>query len=111
MPFMKGKAPVRRTLNYLSAGRLMVKENIKIISINYNTFGDHHDGARNFVFWNVPQLQYKNPGVQVVTFKNMTPSPFIKCYYEDGKQLLIDVDSKTHDEIEKHLINVVGKSK
>jgi len=33
------------------------------------------------VFWHLPQLQYKNPTVQIVTFRNMTPSPFIKCYY------------------------------
>jgi small subunit ribosomal protein S25 len=66
---------------------------------------------RNFVFWNLPQLQYKNPDVQIVTLKNMTPSPFIKCYWDDGKQILIDVDSKTNEEIEKHLMNVIGKSK
>ena len=36
---------------------------------------------RNFVFWKLPQLQYKNPAIQVVTFKNMTPSPFIRCYF------------------------------
>ncbi|CAO1358047.1 unnamed protein product [Diamesa hyperborea] len=111
MSFMKGKFPIRRTLNYLDAGKLVLKDKIKIISINYNTFGEHHQGAKNFVFWNIPQLQYKNPDVQVVTFKNMTPSPFIRCYFEDGKQLLIDIDSKSKDEIEKHLINVVGKSR
>lgn len=36
---------------------------------------------RDFVFWNLPQVQYKNPDVQVATFKNLTPTPFIKCYY------------------------------
>lgn len=41
----------------------------------------------------------------------MTPSPFIKCYYDDGKHILIDIDSKTNDEIENHLIKVIGKSK
>lgn len=81
MPFMKGPAPVRRTLQYLNAGRLVLKERVKIFSVNYNTFGDHHDGARNFVFWKLAQVQYKNPGVQVVTFKNLTPSPFIRCYF------------------------------
>lgn len=33
------------------------------------------------MFWYLPQLQYKNSNVQIVTFKNITPSPFIKCYY------------------------------
>jgi small subunit ribosomal protein S25 len=62
------------------------------------------------VFWTLPQLQYKNPAIQVVTFKNMTPTPFIRCYYENGNQILIDIDSKTNDEIVNHLMKVVGKS-
>lgn len=99
---MKGRAPIRRTIEYLTSGNLVLKEQIKVVSINYNTFGSHHDGARlgffltqssgcfstdrtsyyrDFVFWNLPKLQYKNPEVQVVTFKNMTPSPFIRCYF------------------------------
>lgn len=43
---MKGKAPVRRTLQYLEAGKLVLKDQIKIFSINYNTHGAHHEGAR-----------------------------------------------------------------
>lgn len=81
---MKGPAPVRRTIKYLESGRLVLREKIKIFSINYNTKAEgmeHHSGARAFVFWSVPQLQYKNPNVHVVTFKNLTPTPFIKCYY------------------------------
>jgi len=111
MPFMIGKEPVRRTLKYLMAGKLVLKDKIQILSINYNTHTEHHKGTRDFVFWYLPQLQYKNPNVQIVTFKNLTPSPFIKCYYEDGKTMLIDIDSKSKDAILDHLIKVVGKSK
>lgn len=46
MPFMKGQAPIRRTLKYLKAGKLVLKNNIKIISVNYNTSGENHHGAR-----------------------------------------------------------------
>lgn len=46
MPFMIGKAPIRRTIKYLEAGRLMLKDSIKILSVNYNTYGEHHQGAR-----------------------------------------------------------------
>lgn len=46
MPFMKGKAPVCRSIQYLTAGRLALKEKIKVFSVNYNTYGDHHEGAR-----------------------------------------------------------------
>ncbi|XP_076237854.1 mitochondrial ribosomal protein S25 [Calliopsis andreniformis] len=111
MPFMIGAAPIRRTLKYLEAGKLILKDGIQIFSINYNTHGSNHTGTRQFVFWNLPQIQYKNPKVQIVTFKNLTPSPFIKCYYGDGKTMLIDIDNKQREEILYHLIAVVGKTK
>ena len=34
----------------------------------------------DFVFWHLPQLQYKNPSVQMLTFKDTTPSPFFRFY-------------------------------
>ncbi|XP_012272701.1 probable 28S ribosomal protein S25, mitochondrial [Orussus abietinus] len=111
MPFMIGRAPIRRTLQYLQAGELVLKDKIQIFTVNYNLVGDHHEGTRDFVFWYLPQVQYKSPHVQVVTFRNMTPSPFFRCYFEDGKQMLIDADSKTKEELLQHLINVVGKTK
>lgn len=46
MPFMKGRAPIRRTIEYLSSGKLVLKDKVKIFSVNYNTYGEHHDGAR-----------------------------------------------------------------
>ncbi|XP_011881565.1 PREDICTED: probable 28S ribosomal protein S25, mitochondrial [Vollenhovia emeryi] len=111
MPFMIGKEPVRRTVKYLMSGKLVLKDKIQILSINYNTHGEHHKGTRDFVFWHLPQLQYKNPDVQIVAFKNITPSPFMTCYYEDGKTMLIDLDSKSKDEILEHLLRVVGKTR
>lgn len=111
MPFMIGKAPIRRTIKYLEAGKLVLKDQIKIFTVNYNTHGDHHQGARDFVFWHLPQLQYKNTHLQICTLKNMTPSPFIKCFYESGQRMLIDIDSKSKDEIQEHLEKVIGKTK
>ena len=46
MPFMKGISPIRYTLKYLKAGKIIFKEGIQIFSINYNIAGDHHKGAR-----------------------------------------------------------------
>lgn len=46
MPFMVGPAPIRRTKQYLNYGKLYLKDKIKILSINYNEKGDHHQGAR-----------------------------------------------------------------
>lgn len=96
MPFMKGRAPVRRTIKYLEAGRLVLKEKIQIFSINYNIHGQHHEGAKSFVFWTIPQLQYKNPSVQIVTFKNMTPSPFIRCYFGKLMKIATGFDCTTN---------------
>lgn len=50
MPFMIGQAPIRRTLNYLKAGKLILKDEIQILSINYNTYGKHHKGTRYIYF-------------------------------------------------------------
>lgn len=47
---MKGKAPIRRTLKYLEAGSLVLKERIKIFCVNYNHHGNHHKGARYILF-------------------------------------------------------------
>ncbi|CAG4932746.1 unnamed protein product [Parnassius apollo] len=111
MPFMKGRAPIRRTLNYLNAGKLVFKDKIRIFSVAYNILGQNNTGAKEFVFWYLPQIQYKNPDVQVTTLKNLTPSPFIKCYFEDGRRILVNVDNKSKEEILEHLLNTVGKSK
>ncbi|OWR42274.1 small ribosomal subunit protein mS25 [Danaus plexippus] len=110
MPFMKGRAPIRRTLDYLNAGKLVLKDKIKIFSVAYNIQGQNNVGAKEFVFWYLPQIQYKNPDVQVATLKNLTPSPFIKCYFDDGRQILVDIDNKSKEDIMEHLLNTVGKS-
>ncbi|XP_008545551.1 probable 28S ribosomal protein S25, mitochondrial [Microplitis demolitor] len=111
MPFMIGRAPIRRTLKYLQSGKLFLKNSIQIFSINHNTHGEHNQGIKDFIFWYVPQVQYNNPDVQINIFRNITPSPFIRCYYDNGKRMLIDVESKSKEEIMEHLIRVVGKSK
>lgn len=46
MPFMKGVSPIRRTIPYLEAGKLVFKDPIKICTINYNISGTHHTGTK-----------------------------------------------------------------
>uniref|UniRef100_A0A8C5Y8E8 Small ribosomal subunit protein mS25 n=1 Tax=Microcebus murinus TaxID=30608 RepID=A0A8C5Y8E8_MICMU len=77
---MKGRFPVRRTLQYLGQGGVVFKDAVKVMTVNYNTHGERGEGARKFVFFNVPQIQYRNPWVQIMLFKNMTPSPFLRFY-------------------------------
>ena len=99
MPFMKGRFPIRRTKQYLEHGQLKLKENIHVVTVNYNTRQPASKGTFDFVWWYLPQLQYKNPGVQVVTFKNMTPSPFFQFFFKNGQKLIVDADSKSKEEL------------
>ncbi|KAI5736624.1 probable 28S ribosomal protein S25, mitochondrial [Diaphorina citri] len=110
MGFLIGEAPIRRTLKYLNAGRIVFKDKIKIFAINYNFNAENHRGAKEFVFWHFTQIQFKNPNVQLQVFKNMTPTPFITTYLENGSEMLIDVDNKSKDEIHDHVLKVLGKS-
>ncbi|KAM6062372.1 small ribosomal subunit protein mS25 [Chlamydotis macqueenii] len=108
---MKGRFPIRRTLQYLSQGDVVFKSSVKVMTVNYNTAGELSEGARKFVFFNIPQIQYKNPWVQIMLFRNMTPSPFLRFYLDNGEQVLVDVEEKTNKEITEHIKKILGKSK
>uniref|UniRef100_A0A8C8WGY2 Small ribosomal subunit protein mS25 n=1 Tax=Panthera leo TaxID=9689 RepID=A0A8C8WGY2_PANLE len=107
---MKGRFPIRRTLQYLGQGDVVFKDSVKVMTVNYNTHGELGEGARKFVFFNIPQIQYKNPWVQIIMFKNMTPSPFLRFYLDSGEQVLVDVETKSNKEIMEHVKKILGKS-
>uniref|UniRef100_A0A9L0R554 Small ribosomal subunit protein mS25 n=1 Tax=Equus caballus TaxID=9796 RepID=A0A9L0R554_HORSE len=146
---MKGRFPIRRTLQYLGQGDVVFKDSVKVMTVNYNTHGELGEGARpllvpvpsavqlsppgpcskcqwpvlqpwashrlgvsagKFVFFNIPQIQYKNPWVQIMMFKNMTPSPFLRFYLDSGEQVLVDVETKSNKEIMEHIKKVLGKN-
>uniref|UniRef100_A0A8C8Z1Y5 Small ribosomal subunit protein mS25 n=1 Tax=Prolemur simus TaxID=1328070 RepID=A0A8C8Z1Y5_PROSS len=107
---MKGRFPIRRTLQYLSQGDVVFKDSVKVMTVNYNSHGELGEGARKFVFFNIPQIQYKNPWVQIMMFKNMTPSPFLRFYLDSGEQVLVDVEAKSNKEIVEHVRRILGKS-
>lgn len=44
---MKGRFPIRRTLEYLQKGDIIFKNRVKIMTVNYNTHGELSDGARS----------------------------------------------------------------
>lgn len=110
MPFMKGLHPVRRTLQYLNNTNLILKPFVRIVSVHYNKRTENSEGARQFVFWHLAQLQYKNPEVQVITFLNLTPSPFIRVFFNSGKDLLLDIDRQNKDEIQERLVRTLCKT-
>uniref|UniRef100_A0A9L0J3M3 Small ribosomal subunit protein mS25 n=2 Tax=Equus TaxID=9789 RepID=A0A9L0J3M3_EQUAS len=107
---MKGRFPIRRTLQYLGQGDVVFKDSVKVMTVNYNTHGELGEGARKFVFFNIPQIQYKNPWVQIMMFKNMTPSPFLRFYLDSGEQVLVDVETKSNKEIMEHIKKILGKN-
>ncbi|CAC5406307.1 MRPS25 [Mytilus coruscus] len=112
MPFMKGRAPVRRTMKYLQDGALHLKSEIQVMTLNYNIGPGQqvHRGALDFVFWHLPQLLYKNPHTQFVTFKNLTPTPVFQFFFSNGKKLVIDVDSHSKDEIHSFIRSTLCKT-
>lgn len=114
-----GPAPIRRTLQYLEAGRLIFKDRVKIMEIHYNMYyhydqkpkySNPHIGLRDFYFWEVPHIQFKNPNVQIVRFVDQSPLPFIRCWLSDGSDVLFDCDSKERSAILNQLIKILGKS-
>ncbi|XP_021946433.1 probable 28S ribosomal protein S25, mitochondrial [Folsomia candida] len=111
MPFMKGFHPVRRTLQHLNDTKLILKPFVRIVSVNYNNKGGNSEGARQFVYWHLTQLQYKNPDVQVITFRDTTPSPFIRVFFNSGRDLLMDIDRQTKDQIQERLVRTLCKTK
>jgi small subunit ribosomal protein S25 len=70
----------------------------------------HHKGLFNFVYWHLPQLKYKNPEVQMVTLKMITPTPWIKAFFDDDLRILIDCDSRSREEIHDHIKKILGRS-
>lgn len=44
---MKGRYPIRRTLEYLQKGEIIFKNRVKIMTVNYNTHGELSEGARS----------------------------------------------------------------
>lgn len=105
MPFMKGAAPVRRTKAYLEAGKLLFRPEVRVMTINYNLDQKASEGTYEFLFWHLPQIKYKNNHLQLLKFKNMTPTPCIQLFFVDGRKEVIDVYNRTRHEIHEHLLD------
>lgn len=51
-----------------------------------------------------------NKDVQIVRFNEMTPNPFIRCWLNDGSDVLFDCDSQSKEDILARLIKIFGKT-
>ncbi|KAM6924871.1 small ribosomal subunit protein mS25-like [Xenentodon cancila] len=56
------------------------------------------------------EIRNKNPCVQIMMFKNITPSPFLKFCPDDREQVLVDVERKDYKQIGQHFGKIFGKS-
>lgn len=65
---------------------------------------------RRFIAEKLPPIQYKNPDVQVVMFKNKHPFPAIRIYFEDGKKVMLAVEGKSPEKIMSELSAVAVKT-
>ncbi|VDD84159.1 unnamed protein product [Mesocestoides corti] len=107
MPLLRGgRYAVTRTKKYLDSGRIVFRECVKVMAINTVSKSEISDGTREFIRWHLPPLQYKNPGVQV----DVCPTPFIKFYLSNGKELDVDCSFHAADSIQDHIAAVCSKT-
>ncbi|EDV25331.1 putative 28S ribosomal protein S25, mitochondrial [Trichoplax sp. H2] len=107
---MRGKSKIfLRSLDYLSKWKLPLKNSVNSITISYNTHGGISKGLREFVKYKLPQLQYNNPKVQMLKFKNRAPVPNITLFHDDGRKWTIDAEKTSMQELVMQLESVAKK--
>lgn len=72
---------------------------------------DYFHGLRQFYFWEMPRIQYKNPHLQIVRILDKMPTPFIRFWSDDGNDIIIDCFSQSHQDILDRVVKVAGKTK
>ncbi|XP_062522494.1 small ribosomal subunit protein mS25-like [Corticium candelabrum] len=106
----KGRFGFRRTLEYLESGRVYLKDNVKTISVHYKTHGVGHRGLQRFWHEHIPQIQYKNPDVQIFSEKNIGELPIVRIYFGDGRKTKLDVEGKSSDTILEDLKAIAAQT-
>lgn len=71
---------------------------------------DIFNGLREFYFWEMPRIQYLNPKLQIVRLLDKMPSPFIRFWMDDGREVIIDCFNQGYRDILERVIRTVGKS-
>lgn len=119
--FMWGPAPIRRTLDYLKSGGFIAKDFVRIMEIHYHLHGrryqtkeekeaDQFNGLRQFYFWEMPRIQYKNPQLQIIRILDKMPTPYIRFWLDDSEDVIIDCFGQSHQEILSRIIRTLGKT-
>lgn len=99
-----------------------MEDSIRVMEVHYSLHGrkyqtreekrkDYFHGLREFYFWEMPRIQYQNPRLQIVRILDKMPTPFIRFWFDDGKDIMIDCFNQSHREILERVIKTAGKSK
>uniref|UniRef100_A0A7E5A0B4 Small ribosomal subunit protein mS25 n=1 Tax=Panagrellus redivivus TaxID=6233 RepID=A0A7E5A0B4_PANRE len=108
---MRGPMPLRRTFFYLQQGKVIFRDDVAVLCLGYHGRPrPEQQGAREFIFWNWAQLQYKNPEIQLIKKKDFVVTPFAMAILRDGREVLFDLENKSRTEIEETLQNTLGKT-
>lgn len=99
----------RRSIDFLSRGRLYLKNSVNVITVYYNVVEPSSAGLRWLLKENIPRIQYKNPKVQIVAFKNTKHTPQINIYNSDDTRLRINCEFKKGERILAELTALAGK--
>eukprot|EP00105_Crassostrea_gigas_P028873 XP_011450654.2 PREDICTED: 28S ribosomal protein S25, mitochondrial-like [Crassostrea gigas] len=99
MGLMRGRAPIRRTMEYLKQGKLFLKPNLKIMLSNVIPNHPASSGLQEFIFWHLPQLQYKNQEVQFLTFRCISPTPYIQFINMHGESIAMDCYGQNKEDV------------
>ena len=102
----KGRFPFRRTIEFLSSGNTILQQRIKTVAVAF-TPQKTSKGLRDFILRDLPRVQYKNPQIQFVCFRDKYEFPQINFYFDGGDNLMIDVENKSVDEI-MSLVEMAG---
>ena len=93
-----GKFPFRRTFEFLNSGKLILKSDVKNVLLNYTTKQESL-GLRNFIYKDVPQIQYKNRTVQITTTRNRLTYPVVHVFFGRYRKLYDIILSQLHKQL------------
>lgn len=113
--WMPGKTPLIQTIKYLEADPIRLRSSVQVMLAHFNENQAASDGLKQFCVWSIPQIQYRNPNVQINIMKEIAPSPFLQFYLHDPHtaeedSVLVDCYDKSREEIHDHLNKIVGKT-
>lgn len=95
----------RRTLDHLRAWQLLLPGWVKEGVLSMGLLGSSH-GTRRFVYENLPQLKYHNPGVRFSVERQREVTSFLQFRSADGENVSIETTglkpTEIIDKIEEH---------